>query len=189
MKKDRVLTKEEFDRFIDWLDEDRNQAGAKYEVIRRRLSLFFNCRGCGDPEFLADETINRVVGKLPSFTNSYTGDKNKIFYGFAKFVHLEYLKESETHDGLLIDFIRRINQSEADAEQEHIYHCLGSCLRKLPAHKQKIFITYYLVESKEKVSHHQKLAEEFEMTINALRKQVFDLKKKLADCIKRCLKK
>ncbi|MFN0112857.1 MAG: hypothetical protein ACKVZH_28690 [Blastocatellia bacterium] len=189
MNKEWVLTKEEFDCFLEWLGEGRDKAAAEYESIRRRLVIFFNCRGCRDPESLADEAINRVIRKLPTFADSYTGDKAKIFYGFAKFVYLEYLNESSNHEDSLMEFLRRMNQPETDDEQQHIYQCLSHCLQKQPEDKQKMFIAYYLVERNEKVEHHQKLAREFDLSIGALRKKMFDLKNKLFDCVKNCLKK
>lgn len=183
MNREWALTKEEFDRFIEWLDEDRDQAAAKYEVNRRRLITFFNCRGCNDPDSLADETINRVIRKLPSF--SPTDEKAKIFYGFAKFVYLEQLRIIDPVP--LTEFLKLEVLPGIDIEQEHIYQCLGLCLQKQPSERQKMFTAYYLVEKNEKVEHHRKLAEEIGLTIDGLRKRIFDLKKKLGDCIKNCL--
>ena len=39
------LTGEAFDLFLSWLDADRDQAAFKYEALRRRLIVFFDCRG------------------------------------------------------------------------------------------------------------------------------------------------
>ena len=64
MNKNWLLTKEAFDALLGWLDPNREVAGQKYEVIRRRLITIFSCRGCAEAEDLADETINRVASKL-----------------------------------------------------------------------------------------------------------------------------
>lgn len=189
MKKEWALTKEELDRFLDWLDKDSDRAAAEYLAIRHRLTIYFNCRGCLDPESLADETINRVIHKLPTLADSSTSDKAKIFYGFAKFVYLEHLSESQNHENSLVEFMMRMNKPESDDEQQHIYQCLSQCLQKQPPDKQMLFVSYYLVERNEKVRRHEEIAEQFGLTINALRKKIFDLKKTLFDCIKNCLKK
>ncbi|HEY7785163.1 MAG TPA: hypothetical protein VIB00_10575, partial [Pyrinomonadaceae bacterium] len=60
MNKDWVLTQESFDALLHWLDPQRDRAGLRYEEIRRSLIKIFACRGCAEPEDLADETINRV---------------------------------------------------------------------------------------------------------------------------------
>ena len=49
---------EMFDRFLFWLDPNREEAAIKYEAIRRKLIKIFTCRGCIDAEDLADVTID-----------------------------------------------------------------------------------------------------------------------------------
>src|SRR5882762_2150995 len=92
MKKKWAITQEAFDGLLGWLDTNRDQAAQKYEKIRTRLIKIFICRGCGEADDLADETINRVTAKVDSIANSYTGDPALYFYGVAQKVHLEYLR-------------------------------------------------------------------------------------------------
>src|SRR5215216_208156 len=61
------LTNEEFDDLLSWLDPDRERAGIRYEEIRDDLIKKFRLCWCSAAEDLADETINRVVKKLPEF--------------------------------------------------------------------------------------------------------------------------
>src|SRR5687767_5895715 len=93
MKNQWVVTQQAFDRLLDWLDADRDSAGSKYERIRVRLIKIFTCRGCGEADDLADETINRVTAKLGDIVESYSGDPALYFYGVAQKVHLEYLRK------------------------------------------------------------------------------------------------
>lgn len=196
-QKEWELNREEFDSFLEWLEKNQNLAAEKYETIRNRLIAYFkhHCPGCPDPESLADETINRIIRKLPTFADSYVGDKEKIFYAYANFVRLEYLRKRANNENSVINFVSLINylqsqnQSELDAELDRTYHCLSICLQEHPPDKQKLFISYYLVEKSNKVNHHEKLAEEFGLSLSALRKKIFDMKQKLLDCIKNCLKK
>src|SRR6266550_5419038 len=92
MNKDWVLTRESFDSLLAWLDSERDEAGRKYEEIRLRLIKIFVCRGCHEPEDLADETINRVSKKLREIESTYLGNPALYFYGVANKVHLEYLR-------------------------------------------------------------------------------------------------
>ena len=187
--RDWGLTGEAFDRFLIWLDTDRDQAGVKYETIRRRLVIFFNCRGCSAPESLTDETINRVIRRVPSFQESYTGDPVRYFYGVAHYVHLEYLNETKKDAGPLIELMSRLPQPEIDSERERVYRSLERCLQKQPPAKQEMFTAYYLVEKETKVDHHQRLADRLGLTLNALRQQVRRLKIELRICITSCLSK
>src|SRR5262245_61236326 len=87
------LTKESFERLLDWLDRDRDRAGRRYEEIRNQLIKIFVCRGTTMPEDLADETIDRVARKVPEIAGSYVGEPALYFCGVAQLVHLEYLRK------------------------------------------------------------------------------------------------
>src|SRR5438105_3823358 len=93
--KQQVLTQIDFDSLLDWLDSSREKAGEKYEMIRGGLIDIFHYRGCTGPEDLADVTINRVAKKVHKIRNSYAGDPARYFYGVAKKVYLEYLKQKQ----------------------------------------------------------------------------------------------
>src|SRR5512139_2426939 len=84
LRNDWNLSPELFDSFLAWLHPDREQAGRRYEGIRLRLIKIFTCRGCSCPEDLADETINRVIVKLPRILQSYRGDPGCYFGGVAR---------------------------------------------------------------------------------------------------------
>ena len=58
------LTGVAFAKLLDCLDADREQAGEKYEDLRRTLLRFFEWRGAPFPEEHADETFNRVACRL-----------------------------------------------------------------------------------------------------------------------------
>jgi DNA-directed RNA polymerase specialized sigma24 family protein len=92
MNKDWILTQESFDALLDWLDPAREIAGQKYEEIRWRLVKLFACRGCHEPEDLADETINRVTRKLKELAPDSAGDRVAYFYAVGNNVFKEYLR-------------------------------------------------------------------------------------------------
>src|ERR1044072_6747769 len=94
MKNEWNLTQDAFDKFLTWLNPNREQAATKYEEVRRKLIKIFACRGCAEAEDLADETINRVIRKMQELIDSYVGDPALYFYGVARNVHLEYVRKS-----------------------------------------------------------------------------------------------
>src|SRR5437879_1145652 len=91
---DRGLTAETFAKLLDRLDADREQAGEKYEDLRRTLTRFFEWRGAPFPEEHTDETFNRVAGKLDQ------GVKIKNIGGYcyevARLVCLESFKGQDS---------------------------------------------------------------------------------------------
>ena len=64
---------------LAWLDSDRERAGQKYEEIRCGLIKIFVCQGCTDPEGLADETINRVIRKIPEIVPDLCRQSGALF--------------------------------------------------------------------------------------------------------------
>ena len=59
-----MLTQTGFDKLLATLDADREQAGAKYESLRRRLIRFFEWRKCETAAELTDIVFDRVIKKI-----------------------------------------------------------------------------------------------------------------------------
>ena len=94
MKKDLALTQESFDKLLAWLDADREQAGQKYEEIRRELIRYFLIRGYyNEAEELADETINRAAQKIDAMAEMYERDRMHYFYAVARLVCMARLRK------------------------------------------------------------------------------------------------
>jgi DNA-directed RNA polymerase specialized sigma24 family protein len=190
MNRERNITQEDFDRLLAWLDadgpdgpDDRERAGQRYEAIRRRLIVIFTCRGCREAEDLADETINRVIIKLPEIADTYVGDPALYFYGVAQKVHLEYLRRRPpTH--AIVTPLPAPNE-EDDDEQE--YECLEECIGRLPATSRELVIEYYTGEKKVKIERRKKLAERLGIALNALRIRAHRIRASLFKCVQNCI--
>jgi len=181
MKKSWVLTQESFDALLDWLDPHREQAGQKYEDIRRRLIKLFTCRGCPDPEELADETINRVIKKLKEIESGFTGDKTRYFYGVANKVHLEYLRRKP---------VLALPLPEANSEEvEREFRCLERCMELLTPDNRALVLQYYHEEKKAKIDHRKLLAKKLGIAVNALRIRAYRIRATLLECVQNCLQR
>src|SRR5262249_49139479 len=188
--KDLEFTPEEFERFLNWLDADRDLAGRKYETIRRGLIAIFNSRGCCAAEDLADETINRAIRQLPSIEGSYEGDPAKYIQGIARYVALEYFnRQVKRYGGPVPEDSPDPSQPDAldeEDEREALSKCLRHCLKKLKPEKRKMFILYYREGTRLNRDHRRSLAEQFGCSINALRIQIHRLNEDLRLCIADC---
>lgn len=179
MNKDWILTQESFDALLAWLDPRREEAGQKYEFIRLRLIKIFTCRGCYEPEELADETINRVSKRLSDIEHDYTGDPARYFYGVANKVHLEYLRRKP-----LPQLPARPEDSD-DSEKE--YECLEKCIQKLTPGNRRLVLEYYQEEKHAKIEHRKQLAVQFGIALNALRIRAHRIRASLQECVQNCV--
>jgi len=179
MNKEWVLTQEAFDKLLLWLDPNREQAGKKYEEIRRRLIKLFTCRGCREAEELADETINRVTKKVREVADTYSGDPALYFYGVAHNVHLEYLRR------------KQLSPPPAPAgqpdETEQEYDCLEQCMQRLTPDNRELVLQYYREEKKAKIDHRKLLAQRLGIAVNALRIRAHRIRASLQECVQNCL--
>jgi RNA polymerase sigma factor (sigma-70 family) len=178
MKKNWVLTPESFDALLAWLDTDRNKAGQKYEEIRRRLIKLFTCRGCPDAEDLTDETINRVIKRLPEIESQFTGEQIRYFYGVANKVHLESLRRKPPVPPVVIS-----PDEELGAEIE----CLEKCISELPSDHRVLVIEYYQEDKRAKIDHRKQLAQKLGIAANALRIRAYRIRATLEVCLRDCL--
>src|SRR5687768_6182729 len=191
MKKQWVVTQQAFDRLLDWLDADRENAGSKYEKIRVRLTKIFTCRGCFDADDLADETINRVTAKLSEIAESYSGDPALYFYGVAQKVHLEYLRKKPAVQEYLPEGREPGGQtawpSTAADDVELEYACLEQCMDRLTEDNRWLVLEYYQEDKRAKIDHRKKLADQLGIAVNALRIRAHRLRVQLQQCVQNCL--
>ena len=188
MPRQRTITQDKFDELLSWLDPDRSRAGARYEDIRQNLVRVFLWRGCGDPEGLADETIDRVMQKVAELRTYYVGDPVAYFYSVAKRLILEEQRRVKTHAPLEALSVSRAPASEDEEEDnERRYECLKGCLRQLSPETRELIMAYYLKEKHAKIDHRKELARRLGIEINALRVRMYRLRNALEVCITRCL--
>jgi DNA-directed RNA polymerase specialized sigma24 family protein len=190
MKKEWVLTQEAFDGLLDWLDADHEQAGRKYEAIRLRLIKIFTCRGCGDAEDLADETINRVSAKIEELAQTYRGNPALYFYGVAQKVHLEFLRNKHPLE-LTQEDLRSVAVASSEPallnDIEGEYECLEWCMDRLPAENRDLVLQYYQLERQAKIRHRKRLASELGIALNALRIRAHRIRSTLQQCVEGCI--
>src|SRR6185436_4215296 len=84
-----------FDSLLSWLNADRELAGKSYEAIRSSLVKTFVLNGYNDAEDLADETINRVISRLPDIVIGYTSEPAYYFHGVARNIIRERRRRRE----------------------------------------------------------------------------------------------
>jgi DNA-directed RNA polymerase specialized sigma24 family protein len=178
MRKNWFLTQGTFDHMLTWLGPSPEEAGRKYEDIRRRLIKIFTCRGSHNPEDLADETINRVAKRIEEIVGTYSGDPALYFYGVANKVHLESLRNRAPAPPA---------PPAPSQEIEQEFECLEHCMGKLDRSSRELVLQYYREEKRAKIDHRRMLAEQLGIALNALRIRAHRIRAALRECVSDCL--
>ena len=173
--------KDLFDALLEWLDPDREKAGRRYEVIRAGLIRMFISNGLSDAEHYADETIDRVVKRLPEIKETYVGDPAKYFHGVARNVIREARRRKEVLTDILPD---RFDQESYKSDTSE---CLSKCLGLLPRDKQEFILDYHLYQGHAKIEHHRQMAGELAISEGALRTRAHHLRITLEKCVLECI--
>ncbi|HSQ25189.1 MAG TPA: hypothetical protein VLN44_12280, partial [Pyrinomonadaceae bacterium] len=173
------LRQEDFDRLLDWLNADREQAGLIYETIRWRLIAILASRGCLTPEEVADETIDRVARRVVDIQDTYVGDKAIYFLGVMNNVHHEYLRRPS---------LPRLVELDENAEtKEQMHMCLDQCLDKLAPYSRQLIEKYYAENKQAKIDLRKRIARELGIKATTLRLRALRIREKLQSCIEHCL--
>lgn len=182
MNRRHILTEQQFALLMKWLGSTPEQSGEKYEEIRRRLIAFFLNRQCAEAEDLADETVNRVAGRLEEIADSYDGEPMRYFYGVANNIALEYSRRKRPPVAVQ-------PPPPADAEMEQYHECLDECLERLPPKNREIILNYYRDKQETEAVPRRELGAQMKLKSGALRVRAYRIRLKLEQCINECLRR
>lgn len=184
------LTAQAFAKLLDHLGGDEEQAGERYENLRRTLIRFFEWRGAPFPEEQVDETFNRIARKL----NEGVEIKNIGGYAYevARLVYLEALKRHQNRRAPLDEVKHETptpDLTDEVVEKEQRLACLDECLDVLPAESRELITEYYSDEKRGRIDRRNALAERLGLRRDALANRAQRVRNKLEECVTRCLKK
>lgn len=188
MKKQSELVSKNFNDLLNWFSANREESGKKYEEIRNGLIRFFYLKGCPDPEYLADETFNRVASKFSVLDLPEKTKPLNVFYGFASKIYLEYSgspKKKEVEFDAHFHAPIILEESAAESiEKKH--ECLKKCLANLSIKESDLIVEYYNSGQGEKIKHRKELAEKYNINPGTLQVKIYRLRKVLRKCIEKC---
>ena len=176
-----AITKELFDALLEWLDPDRDKAGQRYEAIRAGLVRMFVSKGISDAGHSADETMDRVMKRLPEIRETYVGDPAKYFHGVARNLIREAMRGKEVATEVLPEHLSK----EPDLSETS--ECLSKCLKLLPLDKRELILDYHLYHGHAKIEHHRQMAGELAISEGALRTRAHHLRVSLEKCVLQCI--
>jgi len=174
-----LLDESAFEALLAHLDKDRNAAGEKYVVLRRRLVQVLAWRGSHKPEELADETLSRAGKALlrpPAILNL-----ESFCVGIARLVALEDARRQretsldETHG--------QTSAVTEPVENDARSVAFDECLSAMTETSRNLILGYYGSDGQEKIQNRRKLAAELGIPLNALRIRACRIRGALERCI------
>lgn len=187
-----ALTPSAFEKLLAWLGPDRELAGHTYERIRSRLVKLFECRGCHDPEALADETIDRVSRRIAEGEEVHTPDPGGYFYGVARNVLRESWRRRRREQEASGPPAASLSApapglvEPAEAAQRKL-ECLELCLEALSPADRDLILGYYRRGDRILIQARRELAERLGLPLNALRVRAHRIRGRLEGCVRRRL--
>ena len=181
-----VPTAEAFDKFLALFSSDRDEAGKIYEELRLRLIRFFEWRGIGSADILADKTFDRVTRKVDQ--GEKISSPMGYIYTVASFIFRENYdpgRQTELDEELII---APSYTPQPDLEDDDpLIDCFDKCLDELPLDNKNLIMAYYQDEKRTKIDLRRQLAEQLGIPMNALRIRAHRIRKTLEECIQKCL--
>lgn len=182
-----TLNKTALDKLLSCFSSDREEAGAQYEVTRRKLIRFFEWRAVELPEDHADETINRVARRIEE--GQKVENVQSYVYGVARMVFKEAVKERERAPLSLDNVPQGLNVPAPGPvdEPDRRLLCFDRCFESLPADHRQLILDYYQEERRAKIELRQQMADRLHIQVNALRIRAHRIRMTLETCIMSCL--
>jgi DNA-directed RNA polymerase specialized sigma24 family protein len=186
-----ALTATGFEKLLGLLDPDSARAGAKYELLRRKLVRFFEWHGAVAAEDRSDEVFDRVGRRLEEGEVVRSADPASYFYGVARNVLYEHLAERRREGGALPDSLAAPepvpDSRYARTRSDEAHECLRRCLETVAPERRRLILGYYQGEKGLKIRRRQTLADELGIPLNALRLRALRIRESLERCVRACL--
>jgi DNA-directed RNA polymerase specialized sigma24 family protein len=181
-------------RVLEALDPDRDRAGEKYEVLRRKLIRFFEWRRGRFPEEMVDEVIDRVARRLAEGERIQTADAPRYFLGVARNVLRESWAQPPAPEELT-DAVAEaaslardpVVEAETVERAEAWMACLERCLERLPVESRELVLLYHQDQKRTRIDRRRELARRLGIGPNALRIRVCRLRAALEACVRSCV--
>lgn len=177
-----TLDRRSLDSLLSRLHPDREQASHAYEALRERLIHFFEWNHTHTPQELADETLDRLARRLSTKEDEIL-DPAKFAAAIARLLLKEHWRERGRREAALAAMAESypgLAKMEAEsARQEERMAALEQCLQAIPEASRSLIERYFSAESRTQIQQRLRLAEEYGISISALRNRVMRIRAEL----------
>jgi DNA-directed RNA polymerase specialized sigma24 family protein len=152
-----------------------------YEQLRVKLIRFFRWNHCWTAEDLADETMDRLAGRLAEETATIA-DPVRFALGIARMIVHEHRARENRETRARAGFASQTHQQHDEEEQARA-EALDHCLNTLPPQGRRLIERYYTGDAGERIRNRQQFAAELGLDLNALRNRALRLRRQLEGCV------
>lgn len=170
--------------------DDSQSAGERFEFLYSKLVFYFTARRCDDPEELAHVTLERLMRRHSE--NVKVLDLMRYSYGVAENVLYEHVRKQKARQNYASEqkYRSRVGSDDdinAAVSKERRLRCLEQCVEGLSEQEREMLSGYYKGRGQAQQEYRLKMAEQLNITREALTLRVFHLKRKLKKCVVKCL--
>jgi DNA-directed RNA polymerase specialized sigma24 family protein len=160
------LTTSALERLLASLSADDARAAAEYNVLRRRLLVYFDGRGCRDADVCADETLDRVARRLQQ--GECVENLRRYVFGVARHVASEAFRRAERERNANTEWWRA---GRARGDYAADFTWLQETLRRLPSDTGSLLVEYY-DRDRSSQDNRRRLADQLGISYGALKLRV-----------------
>jgi DNA-directed RNA polymerase specialized sigma24 family protein len=175
------LAGEAFGALLDRLSSDREQAALQFEEHRRYLITLLTYAGAGDPEHLADTTLDRAAKRLAG--GEAIDNLHAWLRGAARMVLMESQTEIRREANAAAAAAQSVEELQTKSEADHVF--LDECLAALTPENRSLIERYYRPRGKSLMEARKHLAVEFGISSENLRTRALRLRKALEECLRK----
>jgi hypothetical protein len=192
------LDRAAFEALLDALDADREISSKKYTALHERLVRFFQWNNVEEADALADETLDRLARRIASDRSSVAGvttdavkEPEKFAAGIARLLLHEHWRQLQRHDQAMQSMKQHdwMAHSAMQQETEALASVLDECLRTLPAPQRELIQKYYGAEGQNQIESRKRLANQYKISLNALRNRAMRIRAELEERAAQALRK
>jgi DNA-directed RNA polymerase specialized sigma24 family protein len=187
-KKGWLLDQSGFETLLGALHPDRDEAAERYTGLRARLSRFFAWNHADDPDALADEVLDRVTRRVVSSTADTSRNEQdeavrqpeKFAAGVARMLLRENWRVQKTRDEMVSALAlqsQSLHEVKEDQRRvEKLSALLEECLAELTSEQRELIERYYSADARSQIDARRRLAEESNISLNALRNRAMRIR-------------
>lgn len=173
------MKQEELDKLLSHLADDREQAGAAYNLLRRKLVNLLRLLGHSAPEDAADRAFDITAAKLTA--GEMINDVASYLKGVAKMLCKEDLRKQLREEKARRD--ATFFPPPAPPDGKHVLMKL--CFTQLGADDRHFLLHYYAgADIDERARNRLRMAEQMQATLNTLRLRAHRLRQRLRSCLR-----